>query len=97
MRRRGAVAGVALALALLAAPAAALACGADAATAAGLLGYWLRALRDGEPGLRALAARALGEARDEAALPALTEALKDANEGVRREARRALDAIRGKR
>lgn len=45
--------------------------------------YWLQQLRRRDPAARARAARALGELRDPAALPALLEAANDGDPAVR--------------
>ena len=55
--------------------------------------YWTRVLKAQDPQLRIRAARNLGEARSAAAVPALTDALKDENPDVRLEAERALRKI----
>lgn len=54
----------------------------------------IRALSDGSPVVRSLAAGALGHIGDEIALPALERALSDEKEGVRRRARDAISAIK---
>lgn len=55
--------------------------------------YWIRKLKRGDPRTRATAARALGEMRDEAAVPALIQALKDTNPEVRLSVVQALGRI----
>ena len=55
--------------------------------------YWTTVLKAPDPQLRVRAARNLGEARTEAAVAALMEALKDENPEVRLEAERALRKI----
>ena len=54
----------------------------------------VRALRDGSPVVRGLAASALGHIGDERAVPALERALTDEHEGVRRRARDAIANIK---
>lgn len=55
--------------------------------------YWTSALKAQDPRLRVRAARNLGEARTEAAVPALVEALKDESPEVRLAAIQALGRI----
>lgn len=52
--------------------------------------YWMKKLTDEDPGLRAMAARALGEIRDRGAIPALIGALRDRSPEVRIAAAQAL-------
>jgi hypothetical protein len=52
--------------------------------------YWTRILRAEDPQARARAARALGESRRAAAVPALVQALRDDDPGVRLAAVEAL-------
>jgi len=54
----------------------------------------IRALSDGSPVVRSLAAGALGHIGDEIALPALERALSDESESVRRRARDAIASIK---
>ena len=54
----------------------------------------IRALSDGSPVVRSLAAGALGHIGDTIALPALERALSDENPGVRRRARDAITSIK---
>lgn len=79
-----------LLLAALAAPATAAACGDDARGLGATVEYWVAALGDPDPRIRARAAAALGELRDELAVVALRRALADPDPDVRREARKAL-------
>jgi len=55
---------------------------------------FIRALSDGSPVVRSLAASALGHIGDEVALPALERALSDESESVRRRARDAIASIK---
>lgn len=81
-----------------------VACAADITSAGSTIDYWTTALKDKDPHVRSQAARALGETRVAAAVPALIEALKDEDEEVRllvvqalgwigREARAAVPAL----
>lgn len=57
------------------------------------VGYWRRALGEGDVRARVHAVQALGQSRSAGAVEALTEALKDAAPEVRSEAARALRNI----
>ncbi len=92
MSRQGAAAGLALvAVVLLGSAPLADACADNGAGVPAA--YWTQALRNPSPRLRALAARALGETRDAAAVPALLEALRDPDDEVRLGAVQALGRI----
>ncbi len=70
-----------------------LACAADITSAGSTIDYWTSALKDKDPHVRSLAAAALGETRNAAAVPALIAPLNDEDEKVRLLAVQALGRI----